>query len=414
MKPRNYWNTTTSKPKSQWVSKLPDHAKVVVLGAGGAGLLTAVTLALGGAEDVTVVEAGIPAWRGARKGIGAATLFTKQLDAMHKLGFHVRDIFKYLRMSIVGMKNNLEFINRYSNVVNNDDWCHPVQYGGFHLAQTDEQEEQVKQWVKYLEFCNINATAMKPEQISKLTSLNVERDGVFVPNEFMLNPAQYFNGVVQACHRLGVDIHSGFLAEEVYQDGRWWILADAEKNFIKCDKLIVCTGCINALPEIPELMDFVTPRRVCFGATPEVATMRLPPYNISTMDGAQVSRRYDNRIIMALDDNDKYTGDYKSPRPSSIRTALENTQTLYPIVSDVEKQFEYVWAKNIMQTRDSLPIVCELEDYKNLFVNVGYGIDSLGWQHIGAAIIKELVLGSKTTPGVQLFSLERAKTSEGF
>ncbi|MHC5056393.1 MAG: NAD(P)/FAD-dependent oxidoreductase [Planctomycetota bacterium] len=415
MKLTNYWNTTTSRPKSKWVGKLPDHSKIVILGAGGAGLTTAVSLALSGAEDVTVIDAIMPSWRGARKGIGVATMFGRQLDTMHKMGFHVREIFRYLKMSLVGMKNTIEFIRRYSNALNNDEWCHAMQYGGFHLAKDDKEASMIEHWQKYLEFAGIKATHMNPQQIERLTSLNVEHDGLFVPNEFMVNPAQYYNGLAVACRKVGVEVLSGYVVTEVYQDGRFWVVADSLGNFIRCDNLIVCTGAnLEALPAIDELEDYVTRKRIFYGATPEVSTMRLPPYSISSLDGSMITRRYDNRIIMALDDNDTYPADLKPPKPATVRTAKEKLLELYPISSDNEKQFEYVWAKNSLQTRDALPIVCEIEERPNLFLNVGYGLDSLSWQHIGAAVLKELVLGSKNTAGTELFSLERVKTSEGF
>ena len=125
-----------------------------------------------------------------------------------------------------------------------------------------------------------------------------------------------------------------------------------------------------------------------------------------------ITRRYDNRIVVALDDNDTCPADLKSPKPATIRTAQEKLVELYPISSDNEKQFEYIWSKNILQTRDALPIVCEVQERPNLFLNVGYEMDSFGWQHIGAAVLKELILGSKSTPGIELFSLERVNNSE--
>ena len=415
MKLRNYWNTTTSKPRSKWVGSLPDHTKTLILGAGGAGLTTAVSLALSGAEDITVIDAVMPSWRGARKGIGTANLFGRQLDTMHQMGFHVREIFKYLRMSLVGMRNTIEFVRRYSNAVNNDDWCHSLQYGGFHLAKDDKEASIIEHWQKYLEFSGMKATEMKPHQIQKLTSLNVEHNGLFVPNEFMVNPAQYYNGLTMACRKVGVEVLSGYTVDEVYQDGRFWVVSDSVGNHIRCDQIVVCTGAnLEALPAIDELEEYVTRKRIFYGATPEISTMRLPPYVISSLDGSMITRRYDNRIIMALDDSDTLPADLKSPKPTTIRTAKEKLLELYPISSDVELQFEFVWAKNSLQTRDALPIVCEIEERPNLFLNVGYGMDSLAWQHIGAAVLKELLLGSKKTVGIDLFSLERVKTSEGF
>ena len=408
MKLTNYWNTTTSKPKSKWVGNLPDHSKVVILGAGGAGLTTAVSLALAGGEDITVIDSTMPSWRGARKGIGVATLFGRQLEDMHKMGIHVSDIFRYLKMSQIGMKNTIEFIRRYSDVVNNDEWCHAKQYGGFHLVNTEEDVRTVKHLEKYLEFTGVKSSYMNPQQVEKLTGLNVEKGGLFVPNEFMLNPAQLYNGMAMACRRVGIELLSGYTVTEVYQDARFWVIADSMGNHIRCDKLIICTGAnLEALPDIEELEEYVLRKRIFYGATPEIATMRLPPYVISSLDGSMITRRFDNRIIMALDDNDTHAADLKPPKPPTIRKAQEKLVELYPITSDVERKFEYVWSKNCLQTRDSLPIVCEVQERPNLYLNIGYGMDSLGWQHIGAAVIKELILGSKSTPNLGLFSLER-------
>lgn len=405
MRLTNYWGTTTSQPSTKWVRNLPDTADIVVFGAGGAGLTTALALALRG-EEVVCLDALMPTWRNARKGLGAGPMFLSQLHKLHRMNFHIRDILDYMKFARQGMQHTLDFINKYGDINNNDDWCNFMQYGGFHLATTDAEEAELSEWKKYLDFIGVKPTIISANSTSQLTSLDARRPSLYVPNEFCVNPAKYYNGLTVACQKVGVQVLSGVHVTSATQNGFSWEVKDEVGNNIKCKTLIVCAGAnLEALPESEELEDYITRKRIFYGATPEIVTDRLSPYVISTVDGRFVFRRYDNRMIVAFDDFDMYPADMKSPKHSSIRKARESLDIIYPI--NKRHKFDFVWSKNSLETKDSLPIICEVEDRKGLYLNIGYGIDSLPWQHIGASVIQELVLGSKPSRATELFSLER-------
>lgn len=408
MKLNNLWNTTTSRPHFEPVTGLPDHSDFVIVGAGGAGLSTAIALTMHGAENITVVDAFMPSWRYARKSLGTGSMLGPWMYGAHTAGLSVGQILKFTKMAKVGLRNTLDYIDRYAENVNNDDWCNLNQYGGFYLAETDYDEEMLDDWKQHLEFNNVNASIMSPDAMWRIAHIETEKPGLLVPNEFILNPAKYYNGLVMGCHKLGVNIIAGFDVEDVYQEGRGWVVSDGLTNKIKANKVIICTGAnLEALPPIDALEDCVKRKRILYGATPEVATMRLPPYVVGTADGSFMSRRYDNRIVISYDTNDTYPADLKGPKQSTLRHALRKMREVYPITCDVEKDFEYVWTKNVLTTTDSLPIITDIPELYGLYLNIGYGTNGIVWQQIGAGILRELVLGSKSTPGVELFSLER-------
>ena len=410
MKLTNYWGTTTSQPSTKWTRNLPDTSDIVVFGAGGAGLTVALALALRG-QEVVCIDALMPTWRNARKGLGVGTMFLSQMRKMHDMDFHIRDILDYAKSAMFGIRHSLDFVNKYGQVTNDDNWCNFMQYGGFHLATDDAEEGHLHEYKKYLDFIGVKSTVMKAQSVSNLTSLDAKRAGLFVPNEFCVNPAKYYNGLTVACRKVGVKVLSGIHVDSVTQNGFLWNIRDDLGNNIRCKKLIVCAGAnLEALPESEELEDYITRKRIFYGATPEIVTDRLSPYIISTIDGRFAFRRYDNRIIVAFDDLDMHPADMKEPRPSTTRKARESLDIIYPLKK--KHTFDFVWAKNSLETKDSLPIICEVAERPGLFLNIGYGIDSLPWQHIGASVIKELLLESKPSRMTKLFSLERVNKSE--
>lgn len=401
---KNFWNTTTVPPNGAWVSNLPDFKEIIILGAGGAGLSVATALSFRGAKDIAVIDAMLPGWRGARKGIGAAIQLPLTPHLLYANGYDIATSFKVLRMANIGIKNVNSYIQQFWP---DKDWCRKLNFGGFHLAFNKEDEAKLDDCNKFYKCGQIQSSLMKSDAIASLTSLRLAHNGIFLPNEMTVNPAKYFNGIITGIRKAGVEVWSGFSCSEIFQDGINWVVGDGLGNIIKCRKLIICTGAnLSALPSIDSIEEFVTRKRITYAATPEIGSLRLPPYVISSLDGSEVYRRYDNRIIVALDSNDTSCADMKEPHQSAIKIALHRISMLYPL-TDNEKTFDYVWTRNVLTTKDSLPLVGEIPQLRNLYLNIGYSQHSLGLQMAGATILAELILGSTKTKGVEVFSLDR-------
>ncbi len=406
MEIKNYWNTTTVSPTGSWVTAVPDYIETIIVGAGGAGLTTAISLGLNGYNNILVLDSILPSWRGARRGIGAATLLGTTPHSLMAKGHSSIDVFKALAMCSIGIKNVNIFIEKFWEEV---DWCHRLNFGGFHIAVNDEEQKLLSDINKFYIKGNIRTSHMEGDAVSKLTDMRVAHGGIFIPNECMVNPAKFFNGLITGARSLGISVISGFDVDNVYQDGFHWIVADGFGNSIKCRKVILCTGAnVSALPNSDVLDEFLVRKRVTCFATPPIISHRLNPYVISTLDGSEIYRRHDNRIIGTIDTSDGFPGDMKEPDKSALEKAFHRVTSLYPLV-DKERQFDYVWTKNIIETKDGLPIIGEVKELKNLFFNIGYSHHALSWQMIGGAVIAELLLGShkQQTVGAEIFSPTR-------
>lgn len=403
METKNFWGTTSPIANGDWLYPLPDFKEVVILGAGGAGLSTAAALGFRGFKEALVIDALLPAWKGARKGIGTATLSARPVHHLLENNVNIVDAVRLLRMSCIGIRNVNDFIQRFWP---DKDWCRKLNYGGFHIALSMSDEDRLADATRYYKLGEVQASLMNAGAIKSLTGINNPYKGIFVPNELTVNPAKYFNGMITQVRKMGIDIMSGFCVSEIYQDGLYWVLGDELGNNMRCRRLILCTGAnLAALPSLDEVEDVVIRRRITYGVTPTI-NGRLPPYIISSFDGSEVYRRYENRIVVALDTRDTSGADMKPPEKSSIQRGLNRLDTLFNL-GDSEKTFEYIWAKNILETKDSLPIVSEVPTLKNLYLNIGYNHHGLPLQMIGGTVMAELLLGSNKTSGVELFSLER-------
>src|SRR5690606_23617486 len=120
--------------------------------------------------------------------------------------------------------------------------CRKSNFGGFHFAKDLEEEKVLEDTNKFYQIGQVNSSLMKGNAISKLTDMNIGHAGVFIPNECMVNPAKFFNGIITGIRKLGIDIISGFTVDTLYQEGLNWVVSDIMGNIIRCKNLVLATG----------------------------------------------------------------------------------------------------------------------------------------------------------------------------
>ena len=407
MERRNYWNTTTVAPNGKWVSSVPDEVNYLIVGAGGAGMATAYSLALTNAVGITVIDPTLPVWRSARKQAGAVSVMPFMPTSLLEKGFSEAQVKELLDLGLWNAAASEKFMIDFGQGAN---WCEKESMGGFHIAFKHSEIDNLVKSMKYLKQFPMTPTLFdNSEVLQGITGLRNGHAGIFNPHDFVVNPARYLNGLTTAARYLGVDICSGFSIEKVEYHKPWWIVKDADGNQIKTRKLILCMGAFfNKISNFDEVANEFTRKRIHYIATKKLET-RLPPYVLIDTSGKNIMRSHDSRVIYSLDDDDTEAQDF-SVNSTTINAMKGRLTYRLHCAHDRELSPEFAWSRNVLYTPDLLPLITQFKSLPNIYLNMGYNEHSLSYQMIGGRIMAGLVRsGEYIIPGSKIFSFERMK-----
>jgi glycine/D-amino acid oxidase-like deaminating enzyme len=401
---KNYWNTTTVPPNGKWLSCAPDEVNYLILGAGGAGMSTALALCNSGLTGVLVVDETLPVFRSARKQIGiVSTMPVLPVDLLAK-GFSPEQIQNLASIGLLNAAFTEKFMWRFAE---GENWCEKESMGSFRVAFQRSEIDRLEQSLEHYLTLPMESTLFNGDAFRTVTGLRNGHAGLYNPHDFALNPARYLNGLTTAARYLGTDILSGFSAHNILYESPWWIVTDKHGNTIRARHLIITLGAFfGDVGNFDELDSLFLRRRMQYMATSQLET-RLPPFALMDIDGTNSIRSHNGRVIYAMNNGDECMADLKTNKSTLNIMKGRLTYRLH-CTHDRELQPEYIWTRNILETPDGLPIIAHFESLPNIYLNVGYNEHSLSYQMIGGRIIAGLVKnGQYDIPGSNIFSLER-------
>jgi len=405
---RNYWNTTTVAPNAKWVSSVPDEVNYLIIGAGGAGLSTALALAQRQATGITIIDPTLPGWRSARKQSGAVSILPFLPSHLKAKDITDEEINNLVTLGLWNAAFTEKFMWEFGAGKN---WCEKQSIGGFRVAFQRTQLSDLEDAIPYLQELPTKPFMFTQKMFQNITTVRNGWGGLYVPNDFVVNPARYLNGLTTACKYMGVDISSGFNVTEIRQDCDKWVVNDEYGNTIKAKKLILCMGAFfGQLANLNDLSSLLFRRRIQYIATKPLST-RLPPYLLIDADGKSIYRTHNERVIYSLDRDDKEMADFKINK-GSINIMSGRMSYRLKAVHERELKPDFAWSRGVLCTPDSLPFITEFKALPNIYLNMGYNEHSLSYQMIGGRIAAGLVLkGEYIIPGSEIFSLERVTRS---
>lgn len=113
----------------------------------------------------------------------------------------------------------------------------------------------------------------------------------------------------------------------------------------------------------------------------------IPIYIRCDENGNAIVSGIDTRCSFKMD-NEKYLSALEKENGKKLKSIMYK---LFPKVEISDEIINY--SGNIYSSKDNLPIICEIENVPNVYLNVGMGSSSISQMLIGADILKEAIKG---------------------
>ena len=211
-------------------------AQVCVIGAGLAGLNTALGLAERGIGDIVLLEAERVGWgaSGRNGGFVGASYAADTDNLIKKVGLdHTKRLIGLGQQAVSLIK---ERIARYRID------CGPNPHG--HVAASwYDNADAMKAWVDFeRESFGENVDFIPREQLrEEYIASDMYFDGAIDHNSFWYHPLNYCLGVARAAESLGVTIHEGSPVRSVLAEGGGCMVT-TDRGIVEADKIVVTTG----------------------------------------------------------------------------------------------------------------------------------------------------------------------------
>ena len=235
-KPEPYW-WEAYRPRADELVGLPREVRVAIIGAGYAGLSTALELAKHGIDAVVLEAAELGSGASTRNGgavsggVNIGKGFTGKSAAINgeraaRLLSDASDAFALIERLIA--EERIE--------------CHWEKPGRFVGAWTRRHFEAQQQRLSLLNMAAQSGAYMVPrdEQRAEIAS-NYYHGGMVVERSGKLHPALYYKGLLEACRRRDVQVCAKAEVKRVAQIGGRWLL-ETSRGMVSAGDIVIATN----------------------------------------------------------------------------------------------------------------------------------------------------------------------------
>jgi gamma-glutamylputrescine oxidase len=391
-----YAETTGPQPR---FAPLAAAAEVdtVIVGAGFAGLATALSLVEHGERDCMLLEAETIGY-GASGRNGGFVSGGFSLDAAklhHRLG-HDEARRLYL-MSEGAVKQIRARINRYAID------CDPV-YGGVIVASWFDDDSSLRELQSFmLERFGLHWHWLPREALRELLRTDRYHAGLHELDAFHFNPLKYSQGTARVLADAGVAIHENSRALNIRRDGSGWRVETAGAS-VRCRRVAVCAGgYINGL--CPTLARVTLPIATYVMVTePLGARLR----DAIRTDAAVFDTRFAFDYYRALPDTRLLWGGRISirERPSAELSKLLHGDLVrvYPQLRDA--RVTHAWSGLMSYTRHKMPLIGRLPE--GIWYAIGFGGHGVAPTTLAGEVLAQAMAGvAPIPPAIAAYGLER-------
>lgn len=397
-----YWLYTASLGQPDWLTSLPDKAEVVIIGAGYAGLTTAITLAMQGIGSI-ILDSGMPCLKSGPRGNG--TLFSlplsidEKFEQISKLTIENSKLFKEF-VEMAKCADKIEFKN----------------FGGLHLAKNDDIAEKLNYKIApYVRELGVDCTWLPNNSVRKMSGIRYTDGALFVAEDCLFNPLLLGNLLVNINRNLLNKVFSGFdFAHIQHTDNDTYLVVDKLGNAIEADAVIFCINSYSIFNQV-EALKIGTPLRAQYIMSKHIGDKitNIPPYALQ-INNEYIARTHNGHILFGGHNEQLLITKKELGIMADAKVSKDITNSLMGIMSyyfpEIDKDTlgpEYTWTANVYQTPDGLPVVGKIG--KNLYINAGYNIDGMSYLFLASKIISELLLeySEDEILGATLLSPER-------
>lgn len=337
------WEATASESASFPELDGPERAQVAVVGAGYAGLSTAIALADRGV-DVAVVDAHQPGWgaSGRNGGIVVPAMKVGPDEMVARLGeTQGRRLHEF---SGAGPDAVYDMIDRFDidcDAVRNG-WLVPAHsYGAAGRVRRRASEQQ--RYGDPLEY-------LQADDMAERLGSPAYHGGILDPRGGHIQPMSYARGLARGAASVGVRIYADSPVNRLEKRSDGWVVG-TEKGLVAAEHVIVATNGYTG--EItPRLRRSVIAVHSLLVATEPVDGMHVLPDGHAASDSRRVLWYYRKTAANRLAFGGR--GKLSEPGgPEQFGRIMDGVRAVFPQLEGV--RFEYSWAGRVAVNRPHLP-----------------------------------------------------------
>ena len=333
---------------------VPKAADVVIIGAGYAGLSTALELSRHGVEAV-VLDAEDPGYGASTRSgglVGGIGSVKKPLVAPAPPQEHVEHLS-------VDANEGLKLLERL--IDEEDIECEWVKTGRFTGAWSKKHFKGMPSTIDELNrLCDAGAFLVAPEKQRQHIGSDYYCGGMVTGEAGHLHPALYFKGLLDACKRRDVKMCASARVEDLRQQDAGWLVRTSRGD-VHADHVVVATNGYtgDVTPAFQRRLIALQPYIIATEPLPEDLIAELSPQNHSFVD----TRRIVSFFRLSGDKQRMIFGSrvkWRDQDPGEMAPALFKVMTdRYPQLKDFK--ITHAWTGQVALTLDEQPHLGERE-----------------------------------------------------
>lgn len=367
------------------------NAAIVIIGGGIQGLSIAFNLALGGARNVRVIDAGY--FQGGASGRNG-TLIRGGFGSTAWTGFFAHSNRLWAGLSRT-LGENVMFTPR----------------GYMIIAQTDATLARLSQWLPLHRENGLQSTMLSPDEVKAIEPVIDTtiikgaihlRDGGAAPHHAAMK------GYLKAARRLGVKVEYGRRVTATERRGDRVIALQIGEERIPCDELVIAAGAYSV--EVGKLAEAEVP-----GFPTRIEAMALEPVRPVLKSAIALP---DRLCYLHQTARGEVVGGAEVPEAPQVTlrsdaAALTATARAYAEVFPAFGALRILrqWAGMLHATADWAPLLGHHPDVANLWLSAGWSYGFAGAPAAGDLLAKAMLTGSPD-PRIQPFAVDRFRRNQ--
>ncbi len=281
-----YW-WDAYEPSSPDLLDLPATCTVAIIGAGYAGLATALELSKQGIEAV-VLDANDPGFGASTRSggmVGGSTSVKTSLIGKTSDPARTAAIVKDAEDSFHLVKSLIEEENIECG------WSATGRFTGAWSARHFKTLQAKAETLN--ELTGAGAFVVTAEQQREQIGSNFYHGGLVTPDSAHLQPALYFKGLKEACEKRGISICARAGVEKLTQTGDQWCLKTSRGTLLAHDVVVATNGYTgNITPQFRRRVVPIKPYMIATEELPADLAQSLSPQNRSFSDSKRIVTFY--------------------------------------------------------------------------------------------------------------------------
>jgi glycine/D-amino acid oxidase-like deaminating enzyme len=345
------WHATAAQPPAGDAFEPHRSYDCIVIGAGIAGLVSALTLLSRGAR-VAVIEASAPGSGATGRSAGFVVPTFSAIrpgDVIRRYGERGERLVR----AVAGSADVLFGLVRKYGIE-----CDGGQQGWFHPAHSVEALHRIDADAQVWRSLGATVEVLDAIETQERTGVSSYAGSLFAPAGGAIHPVKLLHGLISSARALGLQLFTGVRASSVQRTQGGWTV-ETPRGALRCSRVLICTNARS--PELfANLEASIVPLHVC-----QIATRPLEPAQRAHLlqQGQSLSDSQLDLFSYRFDAQWRLISGAMPVLPAGSGQRLGRrivSRIARELELDSEPQLEYVWFGEASVTADRLPALHEL------------------------------------------------------